>query len=288
MNEKTKATLMLILSMLIFGTIGVFRRAIPLPSGLLACIRGFGGALFLTLFVKLRGGKIFHGTDRRSLLLTALTGGLIGFNWILLFEAFNYTTVSVATLCYYMAPIIVILLSPVFFRERLTGRKLLCTLAALIGMAFVSGVFEGESVLRGNMKGVLLALGAGALYASVIILSKLVRIEDPYEKTVIQLFSAAVILLPYLALTGGFAAPALDTRAAVMLTVVCIVHTGIAYALYFASMKALKGQTVALLSYIDPVSAMLFSVVLLGEPMSVFGIIGAVLIIGAAILAGDG
>ena len=337
-QNRAGSMLMLASSMLIFGTIGIFRRYIPLSSGLLAFARGVIGTAFLVLFARLRragrrgravttanmgpgrpqkpgksenagaeraektGETGIAGSERteaasetkewhRSVILV-LSGALIGINWILLFEAYNYTTVATATLCYYMEPVIVILLSPLFFRERLTGKKLICTAAALAGMALVSGIFEpggsiagaaGAAGLRGdNLRGILYGLGAAVLYASVVILNKRLRGVDPYRKTILQLGSAAVCLLPWLLLTGQFSEVEADARSLLLLLVVGIVHTGIAYALYFGSTDGLRAQTIALFSYIDPVSALIFSVLLLHEPMTAAGMAGAVLILGAA------
>ena len=140
-NRKTQTTslMMLTASMVIYGTIGIFRRSIPLSSGMLACVRGLLGSAFLCAFVKLRGGTLRHGMARRDFKLLVLSGAMIGINWIFLFEAFNYTTVAAATLCYYMQPTIVILLSPLLLNEKLTRKKLLCAaaaIAAVVGIVF--------------------------------------------------------------------------------------------------------------------------------------------------------
>lgn len=302
---------MLASSMLIFGTIGIFRRYIPLSSGFLAFSRGLIGAAFLGIFMKCRGllrqrreggaGGIGEGpgihdsrisvkeprgeTGPRTLFLLILSGALIGFNWILLFEAYNYTTVATATLCYYMEPTIVILLSPVFFRERLTVKKLICALLAVLGMFLISGA-AGEGLPQGNaLLGILYGLGAAALYAAVVIMNKCIRNVDPYLKTILQLASAGVCITPYLALTGQFSHVELDRFSLLMLLIVGLVHTGIAYTLYFGSTDGLKAQTIALFSYIDPVSALFFSLIFLHEPMGPAGIAGAVLILGAAFAA---
>ena len=146
-NDR-RSLLMLTTSMVIYGTIGIFRRSIPLSSGLLACVRGFLGSAFLAAFVKLRGGTIRHGIPRKEMMRLILSGAMIGVNWIFLFEAFNYTTVATATLCYYMQPTIVILLSPLLLNEKLTGRKLLCAAAAfLAALAWMSlARTSGESM----------------------------------------------------------------------------------------------------------------------------------------------
>lgn len=305
MNAETNrpgALLMLASSMLIFGTIGLFRRYIPLSSGLLAFSRGILGAVFLGLFLiirRLSEQRCKTGNDGdiqesrtpacelplRILFLLILSGALIGVNWILLFEAYNYTTVATATLCYYMQPTIVILLSPLFFDERLTAKKLVCAFLAVLGMFLVSGA-AGEGIPQGDaFRGILCGLGAAALYASVVIMNKCIRNIDPYLKTILQLASASVCLLPYLAVTGQLSYVKLDSFSLLMLLVVGIVHTGIAYTLYFGSTDGLRAQTIALFSYIDPVSALFISVLFLHEPMGAAGLAGAVLILGAAFAA---
>ena len=297
MNAETNrpgALLMLASSMLIFGTIGLFRRYIPLSSGLLAFSRGILGALFLGLFLMIRRlpeqrlKKRKDSWNRASapvFFLLILSGALIGVNWILLFEAYNYTTVATATLCYYMQPTIVILLSPLFFHERLTAKKLVCAFLAVLGMFLVSGA-AGEGIPQGDaFRGILCGLGAAVLYAAVVIMNKCIRNIDPYLKTILQLASASVCLLPYLAVTGQLSYVKLDGFSLFMLLVVGIVHTGIAYTLYFGSTDGLRAQTIALFSYIDPVSALFISVLFLHEPMGAAGLVGAVLILGAAFAA---
>ncbi len=274
---------MLISSMLIFGTIGIFRRYIPLSSGSLAFARGLIGALFLLVFIKATGHKVEKNLEKKKLVLLVVSGMLIGINWMLLFEAYNYTTVATATLCYYMQPTIVILLSPLIFREKITVKKLLCAAVAMVGMVLVSGIADGVGIRSVDGKGIVFGIGAAFVYAVIVILNKKVQVEDAYTKTIIQLFCAAVIMVPYLLLTEDFESIHLDMKAIFMIIIVGIIHTGIAYALYFGSMNQLKLQSIAVLSYIDPVSALLFSFVILHESMTMLGVIGAVLIIGSAL-----
>ena len=286
MTEKTndrKSLGMFISSMLIFGTIGVLRRYIPLSSALLAFVRGITGGLFLFVFVKVRKKEASAKLPPRVLLWLAVTGAMIGINWILLFEAYNHTTVAVATLCYYMEPTIVVLLSPLIFRERLTGKKTVCAAVSIIGMVLVSGVIGDGGGQGGNIRGVLLGLGAALFYSAVVILNKKKPGIDAYQRTTVLLLSAGTVMLPYLLLTNGFSGDGFSVSSIVLLLVLGVVHTGIAYAMYFGSMDGLRVQTIAVFSYIDPVSALLFSALLLGEPLSVPQIIGAVMIIGSAV-----
>lgn len=284
-RNSRSAYMIYVSAMLIYSTIGIFRRCIPLSSGALAFARGLIGGVFLMLWVRLRGGSLKLGISKKRLILLCITGIALGGNWMLLFEAYNYTTVAVATLCYYMQPTILILLSPLLFKERLTLKKGLCAAVSVVGMVLVSGVTGGGSVGGADLKGMLLGLGAAALYATVIILNKKNPVENAYGKTMVQLFTSAVVLIPYLLWTEKPGSISLDATAVIMLLIVGVVHTGVAYAMYFGSVQKLPSQTVAILSYIDPVVAMLLATLILQEPMSVTEIIGAVMILGAAVLS---
>ena len=281
-KNDPKSLAMLIASVLIFGTIGLFRRWLPLPSAWIAFFRGAIGCAFLAL-LRLRGGRRGAAPlPRRTAALLALTGGLIGLNWILLFEAYNYTSVPIATLCYYMQPTLVVILASVFLRERLTAKKLVCALLALVGMALISGLPEAGPPSGRDLRGMLLGLGAACLYAAVVLINKRLSGVDASRKTILQLGAAALVLLPYLPFAGdaGLAGASVGTLG--LLLLVGVVHTGVAYALYFAAMDGLRAQTVALFSYLDPVAALILSALFLGERLTLLGLAGAVLILGAA------
>ncbi|MBQ3668507.1 MAG: EamA family transporter [Clostridia bacterium] len=272
---------MLVSAMLIWGTIGIFRKYIPVSSAFLAFSRGMLGGLFMLAFVLVRRKKRSEKLQLSKTLLLALTGAAMGINWILLFEAYNYTSVAVATLCYYMEPTIVMLLSPFIFKERLSAKRAVCAAVAIVGMVLISGVIGGGQT--GSVKGVLLGLGAAVLYSAVVIMNKRISGLDAYSKTAIELMSAGAVMTPYMLLTGGAAAAGFDARTVILLLTVGLIHTGVAYLLYFGSMDGLKAQSIAILSYIDPVSALLFSALFLKEALSLLTVIGAILIIGSAV-----
>lgn len=274
----------LILAMTIFGTIGIFVKYIPLPSSVIACVRGFVGVAFLLLMTFIKKSKISFKDIKKNLLLLVISGAFIGINWILLFEAYRYTTVATATLCYYMAPIFVTLASPFILKEKLTLKKGLCVFTALIGMIFVSGIV-GTGSLQINLPGILCGVGAAFFYACVILLNKHIKDISSYDMTMTQLFVAAVVILPYTLLTADISAVTLDAKAIICLFIVGIVHTGFAYMIYFSSISSLKAQTVAIFSYIDPVIAIILSALLLKEKMGLFGFIGAILILGSTLLS---
>ena len=288
MENKTndrRSVIMIVASMLIFGTIGLFRRYIPCTSAFLAFVRGILGGLLLLVFTRIRKKDTGEKLPRQAMIWLAVSGAVIGINWMLLFEAYNHTTVAVATLCYYMQPTIVMLVSPLLFRERLTKRKAICAVIAVIGMVLVSGVIESGGAGTGNLKGVLLGLGAAVCYASVIIMNKKITGVDAYRKTTIQLLCAGLVMVPYMLLTDGFGKTEFSAGTIALLVIVGIVHTGFAYVLYFGSMDGLKAQSIAMLSYIDPVTALLLSALVLREPLSFAGIVGAIMILFSAVFA---
>ncbi len=282
-----KAKLELIASMFIFGTIGIFVRHIPLPSSMIALVRGFVGAFFVLLFVYLKKSKPDLASIKQNFIMLALSGAFIGINWILLFEAYRYTTVATATLCYYMQPIFVILASPFLLKERLTVKKAVCVAVALLGMVFVSGVLDTSIPALSEAKGILYGLGAALFYATVVLMNKKITDINAYDKTITQLGMGAIVLTPYVMLTQdmGAASVSMTPQLWALLLFVGLVHTGVAYALYFDAMKDLKAQTIAIFSYIDPIVAILLSALLLKESMGLYGVVGAVLVLGSTFIS---
>ena len=285
-NREGTSRVLFILSMLIFSTVGIFRRWIPLPSGFIAMVRGLVGALVLFVILILSGKRLDKAALIKKLPFLIITGGLIGGNWILLFESYNYTSVAVAVLCYYMAPSFVMLASPFLLRERLGGSGVVTLVLSFVGMIFVSGAVESGFSLSGDaLIGVLLALGAAVLYASVILLNKRNADVDSGTLTVVELLSAGIVVLPYTLLCEDVSLEGFTPLAIVLLLVLGVVHTGLAYAMYFGSLGSLSARTVAVLGYIDPIVAVLLSALLLGEEVTPLTIVGAALILGATLFS---
>lgn len=291
MNAKIK----MIVAMLIFGSIGLFVKKTEISSGMLALVRGVVGTFFL---LTASGVKNLwsHSKDdkevycsmtaiRKNGILLMLSGAAIGINWICLFESYRYTTIATATLCYYLAPVFVMVVSPFVLKEKLTPIKVGCVLASLAGMALVADLFGAAGLNGSNMRGILYGVSAAVLYASVVVMNKFLKDIKAVDMTISQLGVAALVLIPYVLLTEDIGAITFDIWTITILLFVGIVHTGIAYLLYFGSLTELSGQTAALFSYIDPVTAILLSAVLLREPMSGAQVVGAVLILGATLLS---
>ena len=268
-----------ILAMVVFGTLGLFVRPISLSSGALALARAVMAALLIGGYLLVTGQKIPFRRIRRAVPLLLLSGAAMGVNWILLFEAYRYTTVSVATLSYYFAPVLVTVLCPILFREKLTARQLVCFVMSTLGLVLIT---VGNGLSRGSSDGlgILFGLGAAVFYATVILLNKFIREVDGIPRTFLQFLAAIAVLTRYVACTGGMQLGRLNAVGWGALLVVGLVHTGVTYCLYFSSLKELPGQKAAILSYIDPLVAVLVSVGLLGEKMTLLQLIGGALILG--------
>lgn len=278
MNQIKNPRLMMISAMAIFGTLGLFVRKIPVSSGELALYRACLAAVLLGAFLLLTRQPIPFSKIRRELPLLLLSGVAVGINWILLFEAYKYTTVSLATLSYYFAPVIVTAVCPVLFQEKLTGRQLLCFLMSTLGLVLITGV--GDVGGGRDLIGVLFGLGAAVFYAGVVLLNKFIRQVDGIHRTFLQFLAAIVTLTPYVLATSGVHLDTLDGVGWANLLVVGLLHTGVTYCMYFSSLRELPGQKAAILSYIDPLVAVALSVTVLGETMTASQLVGGGLILG--------
>lgn len=279
MNPTKRARLSLILSMTIFGTLAPFVRNVSVSSGELALYRAVLATILIGTFLLVTGQKLPLKSLGIELFLLLSSGIAMGFNWILLFEAYKYTTVAISTLSYYFAPVIVTIVCPFLFKEKLTGKQILCFVLSTAGLSLVIGIHNlGKG--GNDTIGILFGLGAAVLYATVILLNKFIKGVTGIHRTFLQFVAAILVLIPYVAFTGGFHLSSLNGTGWICLLVVGLVHTGITYCLYFSSLKELPGQETAILSYIDPLVAVIIGVVVLGEPLSWQQLAGGAMILG--------
>ena len=281
MTTKTNRGLyyaLFILSLLLFGTNGLYVANISVASGHIVLFRTLIGGFVLTGLVLLRGG--FDRDAVRSEFGMLLAGGTaLGLNWVALFGAYRLLNVSLATLIYYAGPMLVILFSPLLFREKLTGIRTAAVVIVAVGLLLISGSIASGGL---SIPGLLAAAASALFYAALIVFNKRILKTGGLQTAAIELDVAFAVVLVYVLLTSGLPHP---TRGDLpYLLLIGLLNTGLAYVLYFSGLQKLPAQSVALISYIDPVSALFFSAVFLGESLTVPQILGAVLIIGGAIL----
>ena len=268
MKDKTALLkIRFVLLMALFGLLGPLVRAIGLPSPVTACLRAWVSAAALIAFCLVSRRPIDREELKRTLLPMAVCGALIALDWIGLFAAYHYTTVATATVCYYVEPILILLASPLLLGERFTARHLICALTAFVGMVFVSGVAE-NGFAAADIRGPLFALLGATGYACVVLINKRIPSGDSILRTTVQLSVAALV-----------------TSGAALLLLLGVGLTAIPYIIYFSLIVRIPARSVAIFSYADPVMAVLLSMFLLGEKMTLFGLVGTVLIIGAAMIS---
>lgn len=279
MNTHKKARIMLIISVIMFGTIGVFTRNIAVTSSELALYRAILATLLIGSYLLILRIPINLKSIGKELPLLVCSGVAMGINWILLFEAFKYTTISAATISYYFAPVIVTIACCFLFHEKLTNKKILCFSMSTVGLFLTIGI---ENIQSGgnDLKGILFGLAAAVFYATVILLNKSIKNVAGIERTLLQFCSAVVVLTPYVLLTSGVTLYKLDSLGWFSLLFVGFVHTGITYCLYFSALKDLPGQESAILSYLDPLVAVIISVFILGESITSLQLLGACFVLG--------
>ncbi len=267
-----------ILSLLLFGTNGLYVANISVASSHIVLFRTLIGGFVLTMLVFLRGG--FNREDLKADLPMLLLGGIaLGLNWVALFGAYRLLNVSLATLIYYAGPMLVILFSPLLFREKLTGIKIAAIIIVALGLFLISGSIAAGGL---SIPGLLTAAASALFYAALIVFNKRILRTGGLQTAALELDVAFAVVLVYALATAGLPHP---TRADLpYLLLIGLLNTGLAYMLCFSGLQKLPAQSVALISYIDPVSALFFSAVFLKESLTPLQILGAVLIIGGAII----
>lgn len=280
-----KSNIQFLLSMIIFGTIGVFVRYIDLTSSEIALLRGLIGSLFLMTVLFMMKKTISWTVVKVNALFLILSSIALGGNWIFLFQAYKHTTISNATLSYYFAPVIVLILSPLVLKEKLSAKKIICIAVAMLGMLFIVGNGGASTSGFEDLVGIGYGLMAAVLYASLMLLNKFIKNMDGLETTLLQLGTATILLIPYVFFTEGFGILEVSSSSIPFILILGIVHTGIGFLLFFSGMQKLKGQSIAALSYADPITSLVISALILQEQMTIVQMIGGVLLLGSTFIS---
>ncbi|URT71554.1 DMT family transporter [Cytobacillus firmus] len=280
MNSKIQ----FILSMITFGTIGLVVRYIDLASSERALLSSFLGCIFLLLIFFMMKKKISWSLVKTNAFLLILSGIALGGNWIFLYQSYDYTTIANATLGYYFAPVLVMILSPFVLREQLSIKKMVCIGVAIIGMLMIVG--EGMSASESDdILGLSFGLIAAAFYAALLLLNKFIKEMGKLEQTIIQLGTTTLLLMPYVFLAEGFGIFEISSSSIPYMLILGIVNTGIGFWLFFSGMEKLNGQSIAMLSYVDPFVAILISAIIVQEHMTIVQMLGGVLLIGSTLVS---
>lgn len=279
MENNKSPKLLFAMSMAIFGTLGIFTRNIAMPSQEIAIYRAVFASLLILAYLLFKGEKIKPTKSKRELVLLILSGIATALSWIFLFEAYNNTSISVATLSYYFSTVIVMVISPILFREKLTAKQIVCFLMSTLGLVLIIGIDNLSGTGR-DIAGVFFGILGAVFYAAVVVLNKSIKNVEGVHRTLFQLIVVAILMGPYVIYTKSYTILELDSIGWMCLLIVGLFHTGITYCMYFSALKDMRGQDVAILSYIDPLVAVLVSVMIFGEHIGAMQLVGGALILG--------
>lgn len=277
------SNLKMVLAMTIFGSVGIFVHEIGLPPAVIASIRAIVGMAFLAIILGFYNNRTNLSGVKRNIIPIIISGTALGFNWIFLFEAYQQTTIPVATVCYNLAPVFVLVLSPILLRERITLVSVACTLGALAGAILLSGITSGDAV---NKAGVTYAIIAAILYAVIMITNKKISGISSLDNAFYQMAVASVVTIAYSLFTVDMSSVTFAGAVGWMLLVLGILHTAIAYALVFSASKRMTAQAWGILSYLEPATAIILAFFLLRQPITNIEILGAVMVFGFALING--
>ncbi|MGX9134074.1 DMT family transporter [Rummeliibacillus sp. JY-2-4R] len=279
-----KSNIQFILSMIIFGTIGLIVRYIDLSSSETALLSSSIGCLFLIFVFFVLKKSIPWKIVLANAFVLLLSGIALGGNWIFLYKSYDYTTITNATLAYYFAPVFVMLLSPIILKEPLSIKKIICIGVSIVGLVLIVGNGLSTSS-KSDLLGIFFGLVAAVFYAALMLINKFIHNMDKLEITIIQLGTTALLLLPYVYFTERFGILDVSSSSIPFIILLGIVNTGIGFWLFFSGMEKLKGQSIAMLSYVDPFVAILISGVILQEEMTTIQILGGALLLGSTFVS---
>lgn len=277
--------LKVVIAMFIWGSLGIFVKSIDMPSievvflrSIIACV-----CIFIYQLIKNKGKDMKPQLSKKNGILLIILGVLLSFNWLFLFQAYKYTTITNATISYYLAPVFILLFSPIVLKEKITFKKIISIIIAMLGLILIiSNQAQGEVGNYNHYIGITYGVIAAISYACIVFINKKISNVSSFDRTFYQIFVATLILIPIVLVRQKIFIP--NLKVLLIILILGVVHTGLTYVLYFSSFEFISAQKLSLLSFIDPVSAVIFGTLFLGESLSVFHVIGGIMILACTLL----
>lgn len=258
-----------ILSLILFGSNGIIAGFISLPSTEIVFWRTMIGSILLVLIYIMKEKKCYIKINNKDVLYVTLSGISMGISWIFLYEAYNLIGVSLSSLAYYCGPVIVMVLSPLLFGEKLTIFNIIGFQAVILGAILVNGDISKNV----NNIGVIYGGISAVAHAFMVIFSKKSKMKNGIENAMIQLVFSFFTVVIYFGITEQFSLK-MTLSDLFWIVILGVFNTGVGCYLYFSSISKLSVKTVSVFGYIEPLSAVLLAVMIIGERMSVIQIIG--------------
>lgn len=275
-----KEKLYFVLSMIIFGAVGVFAKYIDMTSSKIALFLSLIGAIFLLIVFVCKKQKVLWDIVKKNAAALFIASIALSGNWIFLFQAYKGTTIANAALSYYFAPVLVTMLSPLVLKEKLSLKKVICIGVALLGVFFILQNSTLETT-GNDLLGIGYGLIAASFYATLTLTNKFIRGLDGLTNTLLQLGLSVMLLFPFVLFTESFNFSSLTGKTVMLMLLLGVLHGGVGFYLFFTGMKGLKAQSIAVLSYVDPLTSLLISALVVGEKMTLQQLIGAGLLLGS-------
>ena len=269
------------LALLLFGLNGIVASHITMNSYEIVFTRTLIGSLFLMAIYAFSKNKLTFYKNKKHFLFLALSGIAMGTSWMFLYEAYSSIGVSLSSLAYYCGPVIVMAVTPLIFKEKLSKIKVFGFIIVLLGMLFVNGMeLKNGGISFGLFCGIMSAI----MYAFMVIFNKKAESITGLENSMIQLIISFLTVAVFVLFKKGIDVSKIIENI-VYILILGILNTGVGCYFYFSSIQKLSATTVSVCGYIEPLSAVIFSVILLEEKLTFVQTIGAIFIIGGAILS---
>ena len=268
----------LVLVMIIWGSLGVFTRSIPLSALSLAFLRALIALPVLFVVMKM---KKADKVKWQLLIPYLISGVLLGFGWLTLFYGFKHTSLSSAVMIYNMCPVYVMIFAPLVLKETISKIQIAVIFISFLGLLLI----VGHNLLEGyEYMGLALSAISGMLYATIVLINRSIKVRvDNQTATFVQIFTAMIVLLPFVLIDGNILTVVdLDARAVTYTILLGILHTSVAYTMFFSLYTHMKSVEIVSYSYLEPLFGILFSVIFVGETLTLPQIIGGILILGSA------
>lgn len=274
-TKRSNAALKMIISMIIFGSIGYFTVLSNLPSFELVFVRCMSATLFLTTFWIITGKYKSEKWNKKEILLALACGFFLVYNWVFLFKSFEETSITIAISVYHLAPVFVLILGSIIFKERLTLISISSIIICFIGTFLISDINLNQFNYYELSEGIIWALLAALFYAFTTLLSKGIKVLSPYATTFIQTFLGIFILIPFINISEF---QYLNVNNWIFVLATGIIHTGLVYLLFFDSVRYLPTKLISVLVFLDPAVAILLDMLFIGFFPSLKQTIGIILI----------
>ncbi|WP_299849432.1 DMT family transporter [uncultured Roseovarius sp.] len=247
-------SLKMIAAMVLAGSIGVFVVESGEPALTVVFFRCLIGGGTLLLYCLIAHPKILYKLTRRTFFLMCLSGLTMAANWLLFFMAYSHASISMVTTVYHVYPFVLLFASAMLFHEKITLPSFAWAALAFAGVALVAMGGNNGAVM--DVTGLALTMAAMTCYAITLLITKYLSNSPTDLLSVVQLLVGAILLLPLAGMDGL----RIGADSWKYLLVIGVVHTALLYMLLYGAVQSLDTNRVAILSFLYPLTALIFDV----------------------------